>query len=97
MAHKSLLPKQRALTEHETQTSIDSWRECMLFHISLDSKSARFLPSGDLHAWTLAEDRGFTDDPEGYAADAKMNKAAKAALLTIILGSVSSFAKALNK
>ena len=62
----------------------------MIFHITLDNKSSRFL--SDLKTWTVAEDRGFTDDGAGHAEATKMTKEAKAALLNIILGSISSYA-----
>lgn len=95
MAHKSLLSKQRALTDQETQTSFEGWRETMIFHISLSDKSARFLSSGDLKMWTTAEGRGFTDDGEVGTGDVteenKMNKVAKAALLNIVLGSIATY------
>ena len=62
MAHKSFVPKQRCLTETETQATFESWQESIEFHISLDSKSARFMT--DLSTWTTAPNRGFTDDLE---------------------------------
>ena len=64
----------------------------MIFHIALGDKSARFLNSGDLKTWTTDEDRGFTDDPADYAADKKMNAAAKCALLEVVLGSIAGSA-----
>ena len=95
MAHKSLLPKQRCLTDHETQTSFDAWRESMIFHISLSDKSTRFLSTGDLKTWTTAPDRGFVDDGAVgtgiVTEDNKMNKNAKVALLNIILGSLATY------
>ena len=92
MAPKSLVPKQRTLTEDETPTGFESWRESMIFHISLDTKTSRFLSTGDLNTWTTADDHGFTDDPEGFNAEAKMNKTAKSSLLNIVLGSIASYA-----
>ena len=75
MAHKSLVPKQRALTE--TEQSFETWREAMIFHISLSDKSTRFLSTGDLSTWTTAEGRGVTDDQDSHAGiteDNKMNR-----------------------
>lgn len=92
MAHRSLVPKQRTLTETESQTTFESWRQSMIFHISLDPKSARFLSSGDMSTWTTANDRGFEDDPAGYNPESKMNRDTKATLLNIILGSISNYA-----
>ena len=95
MAYKGLLSKQRPLTDQETQTSFESWRESMIFHISLSDKSARFLSTGDLKTWTTAEGRGFADDGEAGTGDVtvdnKMNKVAKAALLNIVLGSIATY------
>ena len=104
MAHKSLLPKQRALTEQETQTSFEAWREGMIFHISLSDKSARFLSSGpgNLKTWSSEENRGFTDDAAvgannpGVTEENKMNKEAKAALLNVVLGSIAGYAPVIS-
>lgn len=99
MAHQSLVPKQRFLTEDESQTSFEAWREALVFHISLDNKASRFL--SDLSTWTSAADRGFTDDVDDavgamHTAETKMNKTAKAALLNIILGSVATYAPVIS-
>ena len=94
MPHTSLVPKQRTLTETESPTSFEAWKESMIFHITLDNKSARFL--SDLKTWTTAANRGFTDDAAGFDEDTKMNGAAKAALLNIILGSVSTYAPVIS-
>ena len=73
----------------------------MIFHISLSDKSTRFLSSGDLKSWTTAEDRGFTDDqdsalPQGVTEATKMNKIAKASLLTVVLGSIAGYAPVIS-
>ena len=94
--YKSLLPKQRALTETETETSFNCWREAMIFHISLDVKTARFTSSGNLNTWTGGVNRGFTNDAAAVAEDIKMTAQAKAALLNIILGSVASYSPVIS-
>ena len=99
MAHKSLVPKQRCLTEDESPSSFESWMESLVFHISLSDKSARFLPTGDLNKWTSAADRGFVDDINdgpGITADNKMNKQNKVSLLNIVLGSIASYAPVIS-
>ena len=66
-----------------------------MFHISLDSKAARFL--SDLSTWTSAANRGFTDDDANYTdANTKMTATQKSALLTTILGSVACYAPVLS-
>ena len=42
MAPKSLIPKQRLLTESETQSSFDSWVDSMCFQLAIDEKAAQF-------------------------------------------------------
>ena len=102
MAHKSLVPKLRDLLPpgQETQSSFEAWLEAMNFHISLSDKSTRFLPTGDLSTWTLADDRGFTDDEAVgtgiITAENKMNKQAKANLLNVVLGSIAGHAPVVN-
>ena len=98
-APKGLFHKPRALTEQETQTSFDNWLEGMTFQISLSDKSTRFLSSGDLNTWTTATDKGFTDDGDvgdGITVENKMNKAAKASLLNIVLGSIAGYAPVIS-
>ena len=99
MAHKSLVPKQRQLTDHETQTSFEAWKESMIFHVALSDKSTRFLSTGDLKTWTTDPDRGFTDDLEstpGITNENKMNKDAKASLLKVVLGSIAGYAPVIS-
>jgi len=102
MAHKSLLRKPWNLTDNETQTSFEAWQECMIFNISLNDKSARFLPSGNLSTWTTAAGREFTDDaavgPEnpGITETNRMNKETKVSSLNIVLGSLAGFAPVIS-
>ena len=99
MAHKSLVPKQRALTEVENEKTFETWREAMIFHISLSDKSTRFLSTGDLNTWTTAEDRGFTDDQDSQAhvtPENKMNRQTKVSLLNLVLGSISGHAPVIS-
>ena len=93
---KSLIPKQRALTEVETLTSFNCWREGMIFHISLDPKTACFTDTTDLGRWSNNANRGFTNDGTSVDEDRKMTAPAKAALLNIVLGSVASFSPVIS-
>ena len=94
MAHKSLVPKQRVLTEVESQATFEQWKESMEFHISLDPKSSRFLT--DLNKWDNTVNRGFEDDGTDIPADRKMTAVAKKMLLHIILGSLASYAPVIS-
>ena len=68
----------------------------MIFHISLDAKTARFTSTGDLSTWTAADNRGYVNDGTGTNEDIKMTAQAKAALLNIVLGSVASFSPVIS-
>ena len=94
MPPNSLLPKQRALTSVESQSTYDSWADAMRFHISVDPKSARLL--SDMKTWSNALNRGFTDDDVSVAADIKMSAIAKTALLNLVLGSIASYAPVIS-
>ena len=94
-ANTGLIPKQWKLNTSETQNSFENWKESICWHVSLDTKSSRFLT--DLKTWNNTPNRGFTDDPESFApAEAKMTAIAKKTLLSIILGSVASNAPVIS-
>ena len=93
-SNTGLIPKQWRLTPNETQTSFDNWRESMLWHISLDPKSSRFLTN--LKTWNNSATRGFTDDDGTVPEDSRMTQVAKITLLGIILGSVASNAPVIS-
>ena len=88
MPPNTLIPKIRPLTPVESQSSFDSWREGMIWQISLDPMSARFLT--DLKKWDNSEHRGFTNDAAGFDKDTTMTAVAKEMLLNIVLGSIAS-------
>ena len=87
--HRSLIPQQRKLDKEESEIDFEIWRESIIFHICLDTKSARFTASGDLKTWNNTENRGFANDEESVAEDKRMNAAAKASLLNIVLSSIA--------
>ena len=91
-----LVPKQRSLTEDETSTSFESWKETMCFSLSLERKYARFLD--DLKTWSNSNvvNRGFTDDPAAVEADIRMTAVQKALCLQHILGIVSTYAPVIS-
>ena len=94
MSSKGLLPKQWKLNTTETQNSFDSWRESIIWHISIDEKSSRFLT--DLKTWSNGENRGFVNDGDGFSNDTKMTAIAKKSLLNIVLGSIASNAPVIS-
>ena len=97
MASK-IVPKQRILTENETVTTFENWKNTMLFQITLDPKFARFVDSEDLSTWSKVKvlNRGFVNDKEGVDANIKMSAVAKAASLQILLGSLAHYAPVIS-
>ena len=91
--HKSLIPQQRKLEREESEVDFEIWKEGLIFHVSLDARSARFTSSGDLNTWDSSVNRGFTDDvttgARALEEGIRMTGAAKAALLKIVLSSIA--------
>ena len=91
----SLVAKQRILTENENESTFNTWHQSIMFHIVMDSKFSRFADSEDLGKWksTAIANRGFTNDaPNSQPAEKQMSAVQKAQVLSILLGSISSFA-----
>ena len=97
-AMSKLVPKQRILTEDETVTSFESWKNTMIFHISIEPKCARFMDDEDLAVWKGAgeKNRGFTNDPATADASIKMSAVGKAAALNVMLGSIAHYAPVIS-
>ena len=87
--HRSLIPPQRKLEKEESEIDLEIWIQSMEFHISLDARSARFTSAGDLHTWNSSTTRGFHDDPTTVEEKNRMTRAAKIALLKIVLSSIA--------
>ena len=91
--HKSLIPQQRKLEREESEVDFEIWKEGLIFHVSLDARSARFTSSGDLSTWDNSVNRGFADDvttgARALEEGIRMTGAAKAALLKIVLSSIA--------
>ena len=67
----------------------------MLWHISLEPKSSRFLT--DLTTWDNSNTRGFVDDPEQFTpAEGKMTAIIKKLTLNMILGSLAANAPVIS-
>ena len=92
-------PKQWCLTRSETVTSFESWRQNLLYTLSLDSAFAPFLD--EKCTWgkkTKASPlRGFADDPDDTPADQKRTAAQKVAQLELMLGQVANFCPIISR
>ena len=86
-------PKQWSLSKRETLNSYESWRQNLLYTLSLDASFAPFLATG--FTWfKYAKDspnRGFTADADPVPEAARKTAAQKAALLELLLGQIANY------
>ena len=90
-------PKQWSLTKNETITSFESWRQNLVYSLSLDPGFAPFLVTGT--TWTKKTNanplRGLVDDPEGTPN--RRNAAQKVAQLDLMLGQIANFCPIISR
>ncbi len=86
-------PKQWQLTKEETITSYESWRQNLLYVLSLDPLFARFLVDGV--KWgkktTITPMRGLTNDTDSVPQDHRLTAARKNQILDLMLGQIANF------
>ena len=88
-------PKLRVLTPTETQSSLDVWRETLIFHLTLDGSFEEFLEDDFSWGSTKVANRGLTadknDDPNPKTAKQK------ASILKLMLGTIASYAPIISR
>ena len=91
MASKA--PKQWSLTETETITGFESWRNNMVYILSLDDNFKPYLVEGCtwLKKTKTNPNRGFTNTAEG------LTKQEKTARLELMLGQIANFAPVISR
>ena len=90
-------PKQWSLTRQESITSFESWRQNLMYVLSLDASFAHFLlPNTTWLKKTRATPlRGFVDDHED--APNRRTAAQKAAQLELMLGQIANFCPVISR
>ena len=90
-------PKQWSLTKNETITSFESWKQNLIYSLSLDLSFALFLITGS--TWTKKTRttplRGLVDDPEGTPN--RRNAAQKVAQLDLLLGQIANYCPIISR
>ena len=86
-------PKQWSLTKDETITSFESWRQNLLYTLSLDNIFAKFLEQGVVWQKKTADcpTRGFSDDSSDVPASSRLTAAQKTVQLELMLGQIANF------
>ena len=82
-------PKPHKLTETENPSSFETWKDNLIFHLTMDGSFEEFLE--DNYTWNLASvaHRGLSNDPAGEGGKTAKQKEA---LLQLMLGSIASYA-----
>ena len=90
-------PKQWPLTTNETLNSFKTWKENLVYTLSLDKSFAPFLKNGVtwLKQSTVAPTRGLTDDAVG-TTDA-LTAVEKCATLNLMLGQIANYATIISR
>ena len=83
-------PKQWVLKENETITSYESWKQNLIFTLSLQNKFLPFLEEGCTWKKKTTADpyRGFVNDEAG---DSSRTRQEKTSLLELMLGQIANF------
>ena len=86
MANATRAPKQWCLTKHETVNSFETWRQNLIYTLSLDPNFAPYLVDGV--QWTKKtradQYRGFQNDPNTVDEALRKTRAQKASMLELI-------------
>lgn len=90
-------PKQWLLTKNETITSYESWRQNLVYILSLDMNFVPFLDSAWQKKTAANPRRGFQDDAEPIPRDRRLTAAQKSAHLDLMLGQIANFCPVISR
>lgn len=99
MATSHRAPKLQCLTKTETFNTFESWRQTLIYVLTLDPNFAGFLVEGA--RWQKktkgAPLRGFTNDPQTAPAASRRTAQQKVTQLEIMLGQVANFCPIISR
>ena len=88
-------PKLRVLTSTETQSSLDVWRETLIFHLILDGSFEEFLEDNFKWKNIAVPDRGLQPDPT--SSENPRTAKQKASSLKLMLQTIASYAPIISR
>ena len=88
-------PKCRILTTNESQGSFETWKETLLFNLTLDGTFEFLLDEDVKWGGVNVQNRGMVDDT-GEGDDKKTGKQ-KAAILSLLLGTIAGYAPVISR
>ena len=95
MKKSGFAPKCRVLTANETSGTFETWKDILLFNLTLDGTFEFLLEEGFKWEPVSTNNRGLKDDT-GSAADKKTGKQ-KAAILNLLLGTIAGYAPVISR
>ena len=95
----SRAPKQWQLTKTETITSYESWRQNLIYIISLDVNFVPFLAEGACWKKKCSNDplRGLTDDGDNIPAAQRRTAVQKNAHIDLMLGQIANYCPVISR
>ena len=90
-------PKQWQLTKNESITSYESWRQNLMYILSLDNNFAPFLEATWQKKTATNPHRGLTDDGEDVPEARWLTAVQKNAHLDLLLGQIANFCPVVSR
>ena len=97
MAASPRAPKQWQLTKIETITSYESWRQNLIYVLSLDKNFVPFLDATWQKQTAANPRRGLTDDGTAVPEAKRLTAAQKNAHLDLLLGQIANFCPVISR
>ena len=99
MATSVRVPKQWCLTKTENITSFESWRQNLVYTLSLDKNFAPFLVAGVQWRKRTRDNphRGFVNDPQTVPEESRRTREQKVTILELLLGQIANFCPVVSR
>ena len=97
MAASPRAPKQWQLTKNETITSYESWRQNLMYILSLDNNFVPFLDATWQKQTAANPRRGLTNDGSSVPESKRLTAAQKNAHLDLMLGQIANFCPVISR
>ena len=97
MEARACAPKQRYLEKVETLNSFNAWKDNLIYILSLNANFTPYLGEGAAWQTDAVANRGYADDGNDVAQNARVTAAQKAARLKLMLGQIANYATVISR
>ena len=94
---RACAPKQRHLEKVETLNSFNAWKDNLIYILSLNANFTPYLAEGAAWQTDAVANRGYADDGNDVAQNARVTAAQKAARLKLMLGQIANYATVISR